>query len=376
MIRRLAGLIKKEFIHCYRDPIAMSLVVYHFTLCVVLCAYSFVTDVKHLNMVVYDMNRTATSRELAEKFLSTEYFAFQSYATSMEEVKQKLDGGLARIALIIPPEFSRNLASGMPALLHFFADGSDANQVGQGVGFAKRIIAAYNENIILNRLKARGLVVKNLPGIDNQLRSLFNQGLDGVYYVIVYHLVFAGLIVGLVLSSTALVREKERGTIDQLMVTPTRSFEILAAKTISTIVICLIANVFYFLVIWWFDVPFRGNPFILFIFMAFYLIGITGIGIFIGTICKNMLQAILMSFLVWFAGALLAGMITPKENLLPFLQNISQVIPPTHFNIVVVGIFLKGLGFAELWPEAVKLLSTGFVLMMVGCFFAWRQIRQ
>ena len=104
---RLRGLIKKEFIHFYRDPVAMSLIVYHFTACVILCGYCFLPDAKHLNTVVYDMNRTATSRDLVERFLSTEYFDLDSSAASMEEVKEKLDSGRARVALVIPPDFTR-----------------------------------------------------------------------------------------------------------------------------------------------------------------------------------------------------------------------------------------------------------------------------
>ena len=114
--------------------------------------------------------------------------------------------------------------------------------------------------------------------------------------------------------------------------------------------------------------PCRGNPLTFFAYMGFFLIGITGIGICIGTICRNMLQAILLSFVVWFAGIFPAGIVTPIENMKPFLQKIGQGIPTTHFNIAANGIMQKGLGFAVLWPEAVKLIGIGAVFMMVGCF--------
>ena len=372
---RLRGLIKKEFIHFYRDPVAMSLIIYHFTACVILCGYCFVADAKHLQTVVYDMNRTATSRDLVERFLSTEYFDLDSYVVSMEEVEEKLDSGRARVALVIPPDFTRRLGEGRVASLQFIADGSDANQAGQTIGFAKRILATYNQEIILKKLSSQGMVVSRLPGIDSRLRTLFNQEMEGVYYVVIYHIVIAGLIGGLVLSSTALVREKERGTIDQLMVTPTRSWEILVAKTVAPLIIGLVATVFSFLVVWWFDMPCRGNPLTFFAYMGFFLIGMTGIGICIGTICRNMLQAILLSFVVWFALIFPAG-ITPVTNMKPFLQKIAQGVPTTHFNIAANGIMQKGLGFAVLWPEAVKVVAIGSVFMILGCFLAWRQFRQ
>ena len=373
---RLRGLIKKEFIHFYRDPVAMALIVYHFTACIILCGYCWIAEITCLHTVVYDMNRTAISRELVERFLSTEYFDLESSVTSMEEVGKRLDSGKARIALIIPPEFTRRLGEGRPASIQFIADGSDANQAGQAIGFAKRIVATYNQKIILERLNSQGMVASHLPGIDGRLRTVFNQGMEGVYYVVIFHIVVAGLIGGLILSSTALVREKERGTIDQLMVTPTRSWEILAAKTLAPMIVALIATVFSFLVVWWFHVPCRGNPLTFFAFMWLFLIGSTGLGICVGAICRNMVQAILLSVVVWFAGICPSGIITPLQNLKPFLQKIAQVIPTTHFHIAANGIFQKGLGFAVLWSEAVKLVGIGSAFMAIGCFLAWRQFRQ
>jgi len=375
-MRRLLGLIKKEFIHFYRDPVAMCLILYHFTACIVLCGYCFLFDADHLRTVIYDMNRTVASRDLIQSFLSTEYFDLDSFATCMADVKKRLDSSKARVALVIPPEFTRNLAEGRPAPVQFITDGSDANQAGQGLGFAKRIVGILNQKIIVERLNSKGITVSHLPGINNQLRTLYNQELESVYFVVIFHIVLAGLIGGLILSSTAVVREKERGTIDQLMVTPTRSWEILVAKTVAPITIGLIATVFSFLVVLWFNVPCRGNPLTFFAYMGFFLIGTTGIGICIGCICQNMLQAILLSFAVWFPGCCITGIITPLENMSPFLQKIAQVIPTTHFNIAANGIFQKGIGFSVLWPEALKLLGTGTVILAIGCFLAWRKFRQ
>ena len=373
---RLLGLIKKEFIHFYRDPVAMCLILYHFTACIILCGYCFLFDADHLRTVIYDMNRTATSRDLTEKFLSTEYFDLDSFATCMSDVKKRLDSGKARVALIIPPEFTRNLKDGRPASVQFISDGSDSNQAGQTIGFAKRIIATYNEKIIRERLNNQGIVISHLPGIDNRLRTLYNQKMEGVYYVVIFHIVIAGLIGGLLLSSTALVREKERGTIDQLLVTPIHSWELLLSKIIAPFIISLIATVFSFLTIFWFDVPCRGNPLTFFAFMGFFLIGSTGVGICIGSVCRNMLQAILLSFAVWFPGVFVTGILVPLENMPPFMQKIAQIMPVTHFNIAASGIFQKANGFSVLWPEALKLLGMGAGLLLVGCFIAWRQWRQ
>jgi len=278
--------------------------------------------------------------------------------------------------LIIPPEFTRNLAEGRPASLQFICDGGDANQAGQGVGFAKRIIGDLNRKIIVERLNSQGIVVSQIPAIDGRVRILYNQELKSVYYVVIYHIVLAGLIGGLILSSTAVVREKERGTIDQILVTPTRSWELLIAKTVAPLTIGLIATVFSFLTVFWFEVPCRGNPLTFFAFMGFFLISTTGIGILIGSICQNMLQAILLSVATMFPLIFLAGVITPLENLPPVLQKIAQFQPLTHFMIAANGIFQKGNGFSVLWPEALKLLIMGGGFLLAGCIIARRQWRQ
>ena len=353
----------------------MCLIIYHFTACVFLCAYCIIFDAKHLQTVVYDMNNTATSRDLIQGFLSTEYFDLDSYAVSMAEVKKRLDSGKVKVALIIPPEFTRNLADGRPAPIQFLSDGSDTNQAGQAVGFAKRIIGTYNRKIIFERLNMQGIMISDIPRIHDELRILFNQEMEGIYYVVIYHIVAAGLIGGLILSSNALIREKERGTIDQLLVTPIRTWEFVVAKTIVPILVGLIATVFSFLVVVWFDVPCRGNPLVFFAYMGFFLLAMAGIGVCIGAICQNMLQAILLCFVVFFGIVFVSGILSPLSNMSPFLQKIAQFLPPTHFNIAANAIFQKGVGFSILWPEAVKLVGIGLGFLSIGCYFNWRQFR-
>ncbi len=373
---RIWGLIKKEYIHFYRDPIAMCLILYFFTVCIFLCGYCALSDAKHLRTVVFDMNRTLTSRDIIERFLSTEYFDLDSYAASLADVKSRLDSGKAKVALVIPPEFTRDLAKGRPAHLQFIGDGSDANQAGQGGGFAKRIIGELNRQIILERLHRRGMAVSQIPGIDVQIRALYNQELKSVYSVVIWHIATAGLIGGVILCSTAMVREKERGTIDQILVTPTRSWELLIAKTVAPFTIGLLATVFSFLVVYWFHVPMRGNPLTFFAFMGFFVLGAAGIGIMIGSVCNNTLQAILLSVGSIFPCEFVGGAMTPLENLPPLLQKMGQCLPFTHFMIAANGIFQKGNGFAILWPEALKLLGMGVGFMLVGCIIARRQWKQ
>ena len=324
-------------------------------------------------MVIYDSNQTKFSRELITKFISTEYFDLHSYASDYKDTKKAVDNGSAKVALIIPPNFSRRLMANEPVSIQYVCDASDANQAGQGIGYAKRIVADYNKNILIKRLNRQGIVVKNLPGVDSRLRTFYSQEMDSIYFVVILHIVVAGLIGGLVLSSTAIVKEKERGTIDQLMVTPARAFEFVLAKTIAPLAIGLIATVFSFLVAVWFGVPCKGNVFTFFAYMAFFLIGNIGIGVLVGSICSNMLQAILLSYVIWFPGVAMTGLIMPVENMIPFCQLLGKAMPTTHFMVAANAIFQKNAGFAILWPEALILNGIGISLFLAGYYIILRQ---
>jgi len=372
-MQRLSGLVKKEFIHFYRDPVSMLLILYHFTACIVLCTYCFRFEVDHLPITVYDSDQTTLSRELVTKFISTEFFDLYAYASSYNDAGLLIDKGAVKAALIIPSGFAEVLNAGEQANIQYLCDAGDANLAGQGTGYAKRIIADYNTNIIIKQLNKKGIVIKNLPGVDSRLRTFYSQEMDSVYFLVLLHIVVAGLIGGLVLSSTAIVREKERGTIDQLMVTPAKAFEFILAKALAPLVIGLIATVFSFLVAVWFSVPVKGSVITFFCYMGFFLIGNVGIGVLVGSLCQNMLQAILLSYAVWFPGVAITGLLLPLENMEPWTQSLGKLLPTTHFLIATNGIFQKAIGFAELWPEAIILLSTGGVLFMAGYFIMLRE---
>lgn len=327
-------------------------------------------------MIVYDSNQSKVSRELIEKFVSTEEFDLKSYVSDYKELKQKMDSGEAKCALVIPSDFSRRLRSGESTNIQYICDAADANLAGQGIGYSKKIVADYNNKLLIKHLNKKGIIITEMPGIKNNVRTFYSQEMDSIYFVVLLHIVVAGLIGGLVLSSTAIVREKERGTIDQLMVTPLTPFEFALAKTIAPLIIGLVATIFSFFVTVWFGVPCKGSVITFFIFMAFFLIGNIGIGVLVGSICSNMLQAILLSYVIWFPGIAITGLIMPVENMIPALQVLGNCMPTTHFMIAVNGIFQKNVGFAILWPQALELLGTGIVLFVLGTYILHRQWKQ
>lgn len=370
------SLVKKEFIHFFRDPIVAGLILYHFTVCIVLCGYSFVLDSHHLKVAVYDMNRSAVSREFIDRFFATEYFDLHEYVNDMDQLGDRLDSGDAQAALILPADFSRDILDGKGGKVQYIADGSDANMAGQGQSYASEIIGMINRDLILDGMRRQGHPVDSLPGISNQIRPLYNQGVREVYFVVISHILVAGIIGGLILSSTAVVREKELGTIDQLLVTPISTLELLLAKSVAPLVICMVATIFSFLIVFMFDVPLKGSIFVFLGFTVLFLCSMVGIGVLLGSICNNMLQTILLSFLIWFPSSFLSGVVSPVENMLPAIQVIANALPATHFMVAANGIFQKGLGFVDLVPQALVLLASAIVLFSTGAIITWRRLAQ
>ncbi len=323
------------------------------------------------------MNRSSVSREFTDQFFANEYFDLDIRANNMSQVKAQIDKGEAQAALIIPASFSRNILDGLGGDVQYIADGSDANLAGQGVGYASAIIKDINQKLALKSFAHHGQKIDSLPGIYNQVRPLYNQGIHEVYHVVISHILVAGIIGGLILSSTAVVREKQLGTIDQLLVTPLSTFKLLLAKSVAPLLNCLFATSFSFLVVYWFGVPFKGSILAFLTFSVLFQSSMIGIGILIGTICNNMLQTILLSFLVWFPFAFLSGVITPVENLIPAIRAISDVFPATHFMDASNAIFQKeDVKFLDLWPQFTNLVLTAVLLFSIGAGLTWKRWRQ
>lgn len=370
------SLVKKEFIHFFRDPIVAGLIFYHFTVCIVLCGYSFVLESNHFKVVIYDMSRSSLSREFTDRFFATEHFDIDRYVDNMDQVRSRIDSGGAQAALILPADFSRDIQDGRGGNVQYIADGSNANMAGQGIGHATAMIEDINRDLTLAALNRQGQQLDELPGISNQVRSMYNQGVREVYFIVISHILVAGIIGGLILSSTAVVREKQLGTIDQLLVTPISTMELLLAKSVAPLVICSVATIFSFLIVVWFTVPLKGSLFVFAVFTTLFLCSMIGIGILLGSICNNMLQTILLSFLIWFPSTFLSGVATPVANMLPAIQSIAGVLPATHYMNAANGIFQKGLGFSELWPQALGLGISAVLLFSIGAAITWRQWRQ
>lgn len=364
--RRLFYLIKKEFIQIRRDKRLLPLLIAMPLFQLVLFGYVFSTDVKNISTVVVDQARTVESREIASKLESAGYFVVEGYASGRDEAQQMLENGRARVAVIIPETYSRALARGDTATIEVIVDGSDPNTGGTAVSYVSRIVQAMNLKI---KIKQTGGVSQPLP-IDARIRALYNPELKSVNYMIPGLIAMLLMLVTTLLSSAAIVREKERGTMEHLMVMPVRRWELILGKLLPFIVFgffdILLITVVGTL---WFKVPFRGNLILLYALATIFIFTTLGLGLFVSTTARTQQQAMMTAYFIALPTMILSGLIFPIESMPPAIQALTYLFPLRYFLVIVRSIFLKGSGLAELWPHVLMLVGYGAAVFSLS---VWR----
>ncbi len=367
MKTRLLSLIRKEFLQTRRDIAIIVLVVYSFAE-IVLCGWAVTMEVRHIPTAVVDRDNTPASRALIEQFRQGQGFHLDSYPADEAGIEQLLDSGNAMIGISIPSGLERDLAAGRPADIQVLVDGTQSNSALLALGYVNQIVRDYSSNIEVQRLNRRGLAPAGLPGIINSMRAWYLPELRYIHYGMVSMVTLAVILLGIRLASAAIVREKEAGTLEQLMVTPIRPPELILAKVIPMVVLevggLLIGLTLSFVV---FGVGPHGSPIgTLFLFIALSTLAFLatiGIGIWIGTHSHNQMQALLLTFFILFPMMFLSGTITPASAMPVWLQWLSFASPMQHYLSLSLSIFLKGLGLQVVWPHVLALFAfTSFIL--------------
>ena len=352
--RRAFALLRKELTQFLRDRIMLLLVLFLYTAEVVMCTVALSFDVKNLPTVLADFDRSAHSRLLTERFRSSGYFRIEHLATRDTELAALLDRGEALAAIVIPPEFSRRLTNGAPVTVQLLLDGSNANTASVAQGYAQRIV----QNFALEQAR-----VGPVPLIDYRPRIWYNSELRYSYFMVLSMIALAGMLVGVITAAASIVREKESGTIEQMMVTPIRPAEMIAVKMLPTLLVGLLALFPGLVIAGWFGVPMRGSLPLFFLFSAVFLVSSMGIGILIATFAETLQQALLVSFFVLFPIMFLSGTLVPVESMPQGLQILAQPSPLTHYMDALLGIFLKGVGLQTLWRQAAAMTLIGAALL-------------
>lgn len=354
-LERLFEMVRKEFRQIFRDP-RMSRVIFVTPIIqLIVFGYAVSTDVRNTAMFVVDHDRTRASRELVVAMTSSGYFRVADRSDRPADLVRALDHGDAVLGVEIPARFGADLGSGRRASVQVLVDGTNSNTASVALGYAQRIVQDYG-----------GAAVATAGGrtVELRERAWFNPSLLSQDYNVPAVIGTIMFLVCLLLTSLAVVREREIGTLEQLMVSPLRPLELIAGKTIPFAVIGLVdVAMITLLALVWFGVPFRGNPLLILTASVLYLLSGLGIGLFISTVSRTQQEAFLASFLVYMPAILLSGFMFPVSSMPPLFQNLTLLNPVRHYLEIVRAVFLKGAGPAALWPQFVTLLAMGALIL-------------
>ncbi|HRA20418.1 MAG TPA: ABC transporter permease [Anaerolineae bacterium] len=365
---RLLSVVRKEFIQIVRDPRTLALTFAMPIIQLFLLGFAATSDVRQVPLAVWDQDRSAASRSLVDAYRAADYFQVAYEADNEAQVRRLVDRGDARAGLVIPPDYGRRLLDGQTATVAFVIDGSDPTVAGTALAAATLIGQAKGAQLSLERLARRGAAVAGMarPPLEVRTRVWFNPDLVSAYYMVPALIGLILQFLTVILTATAIVRERERGTIEQLIVTPIRSWELVVGKLTPYVVIGFMDTVLIlFAGMLIFGVPVNGSIPLLLVLSGLFLVTTLGLGLFISTIASTQQEAMITALFFNLPAIFLSGFFFPLAAMPTILQWLSYLIPLRWFLIIVRGIVLKGVGMESLWPQ-VAALAVFAVLIMGG----------
>jgi ABC-2 type transport system permease protein len=359
-------MMKKEFIEIRRGDMLRLLLIAPI-IQVLIFGYVATTDIKHVKTIICDEDGTTESRQLADKFLNSEYFDIQAYLYDPQQINEYFRKNKAVIAVHIPVKFSRNIKKSVEADVQLIVDGSDSNMSVISMNRAAAIIQGYSNSIFGQKLKIMKNVIGPLPDIAMQERVMFNPELNSANTMVPGVVGLILMVVTLIVTAVSIVREKENGNIEQLVVTPIKPSEIIFGKIIPYVLIALVDIVLITaLSMIVFRISFAGSFTLLMSLSLLMILANLGLGIYVSTVSSTQQQAMLTAMFFMFPNMLLSGFIFPIKNMPVVLQWITYAIPLRYYMVIIRGIFLKGLTFMELLPQVIALLIFGVVIFTIA----------
>ena len=363
----ILSILWKEFVQLRRDPKLFPVIFISPILQLILLGYAANLDVKNIPAVVCDLDRSAASREFLAGFVNSGYFSVEAAVDRMAEIDRYLDHGTAAMAFLIPRGFGDRLAGRRQASVLLIADGSESQSASIGVNTASMIAADFTQKIVFEAVERAGGGGFKPVLVKPELRVWYNPELKSRNFMVPGVLGLILMIMTTTLASLGIVREREAGTMEQLIVTPIRPHELIAGKLLPFVMIGLLDTAFVVSVArGWFGIPFRGSAALLFALCLAFMLNTLGIGLFVSTISRTQQQAMLTSLFFILPQIVLSGFVFPIENMPGFFRYVTTVIPSRYFFVIIRGIMLKGAGWPELWPQAAALLGLGTVILTLS----------
>jgi ABC-2 type transport system permease protein len=340
--RRLMGLVRKEFAQIFRDRALIIILLWAFTAAVYTSGRGRSTEVTNVPTAVFDLSRGPASREFLSH-LQPPYFKTVAYLEHEAQVTQWLDSGKASVVVIIPPDFQRRIDGAGQAVVQVLTDGALAMSATVSVAYVAAISGTYSVSVLEQRA-GRGYTLDNLPGIDERLRVKFNPNMLSSWFAGLLELLNMFTMVSLLLTAANLVREKEHGTVEQLLVSPARAVEIFLAKIIPTIILVLALSSLSFVLVLVpvFHMPIRGSLLLFYSGASLYVFAMTSMGIAIAVVARNLAQALMIMILILQPMIFLSGAWNPPEAMTPWMRWLSMLSPLRYFIDLGYGVILKG----------------------------------
>jgi ABC-2 type transport system permease protein len=350
---RVFEMVRKEFRQIFRDPRLRRMIFVAPVVQLLAFGYAVSTDVRNVSTLVVDHDRTRAARELVEAFTASGYFRIEGYADRPAAVVSALDHGTAVLGLVIPEGFERDVAAGHGQVQLLF-DGTNSNLATVARGYAERIVLSW----------AQKRAPQAIPAIELRSRAWFNPSLESRTYNVPAVIGALLMLICLILTSLAVVREREIGTLEQLLVSPLRPGELILGKTLPFALIGLVElTLVTTIALLWFHIPFRGNPLLLLLGSILFLFTALGTGLLISTISNTQQEAFMSGFLVFLPSLLLSGFMFPVNSMPRVFQWVTLLIPLRHYLEIVRAVFLKGAGFDDLWKQLLALFLMGVGLL-------------
>ncbi len=366
-LRRIYHFLVKEFIQAVRDPRLRFFLIAPPMIQLMMYGYAINFDIQHISTAVYDEARTPQSRALINRFSSNPSFDLKYYLTNPGQVRDLLDRGKATFALRLPYDFAQRLKEGKPGAVQFIIDGTDSNAALIVGRYGNTILNDYSLELLQERLSIRGLPGSRGAPVVVEEQTWFNKNrishvsfVPGVIGMVV-------MLVSIMLTSLSVVREREMGTMEQLLVTPIRPVEFILGKTVPFVLISLADVVLVTLIaLFWFEVPFRGSYWVLLLGTLLFLLSTVGVGLLMSAMCSTQQQAMMVSSFFFVPFIMLSGLVFPIPNMPVGVQYLTYLNPLRYFIIIIQDVFLKGVGLAVLWPQMAGLAILGAALLVLS----------
>ena len=364
---RLRSLIRKEFIQIWRDPRTLVLVLVIPIMQLFLLGYAATNDVRNVPMAIYDQDRGPAARQLLDAYRAADYFRLAYDVDSEEDLHALIDSGEARVALIIPPDYSSRLIKEGSAQVAFILDGSDPTVASTSLSAAQMIGQEHATEILAEQMEKLGRSTNiNLP-LEVHSQVWYNPDLISAYFMIPAVIGMILYALTSILTASAIVRERERGTIEQLIVTPIRPWELVVGKILPYVMLAFL-NMLEVIAIgsWWFGVPVRGDLGLILLLSALFLLSSLGIGLMASTIANTQQEAMLIVWMLLLPGLFLSGFFFPLEAMPKILQWISYVFPIRYYLMIIRSLMIKGVGAWVLRNEIIALTIFGVSIMTLA----------